>query len=319
MGDNARYLFRASRDAHKSITRLFDFMHPTAISLWNLRWQVQGYLASVPDADSKTLEGRFASGSGIGAGSLKRATVEATWEEQLENFASLILVNTIAIFEDFASAVSVLSNLTENQKRAVEKKLQFPSSAPNGGLNAATTLLGHSGVTTGAVTWDKKTQRRIDESSIEQLLVCYRYFKELRNAISHNGGKATQQLLAAQSAYLQAISNGKIGPALAPNVHIVSSMRDELKVTYRGVIGFSEVILHIIATYDSILSRTSIVENELRAVLEVDKKMWPTTEKGKVRRFKKIFDPNKFPQFSITSDLVSFLKTEGIIPSMVNI
>lgn len=100
MGDNARYVFRASRDAHKSITRLFDFVHPTAISLWNLRWQVQGYLKNVPDADARTLEARFASGSGIGAGSLKRATVETTWDEQLENFASFILANTIAIFED---------------------------------------------------------------------------------------------------------------------------------------------------------------------------------------------------------------------------
>lgn len=319
MGDNARYVFRASRDAHKSITRLFDFVHPTAISLWNLRWQVQGYISSVPEADAKMLEARFASGSGIGAGSLKRATVETTWSAQLENFASFILMNTIAIFEDYVSAVCEVSSLSNYQKRAVEKQLQFPSTSSNGGLSGARSTLGVSNLVAGAITWDKRAARRIDEANIENLLICFRYFKELRNSISHNGGRAGQRQLDAQSDYHQAISSGKIGSVQAPVYLPVQTLADEIKPIYRGVIGFSEVILHIIATYDCILSRTPVVENELRAVLNPDNITWPTSDVGKMRRFNKVFDRNKFPKFAPTPDLVAFLKAEGFIPQSASI
>jgi len=318
MGDNARYVFRASRDAHKSITRLFDFVHPTAISLWNLRWQVQGYMASVPEADAKMLEARFGSGSGIGAGSLKRATVETSWNEQLENFASFILINTISVFEDYISAVCEVSSLSNSQKKAVEKQLQFPSASNNGGLSGAKSTLGVSNLVTGAVTWDQRTARRIDEANIESLLICFRYFKELRNSISHNGGRAGQRQLDAQADYHQVISNGKIGSVQAPDYVPAHTLADEIKPIYRGVIGFSEVILHIIATYDYILSQTPVVELELRAVLSPDNKMWPTREIGKIRRFNKIFDRNRFPKFSPTPDLVTFLKSEGLVPQAIS-
>lgn len=319
MGDNARYVFSASRDAHKSITRLFDFVHPTAISLWNLRWQVQGYLSSVPGADARMLEARFASGSGIGAGSLKRAAVETTWNEQLESFASFILINTIAIFEDYVSAICDGASITSSQKRSIEKQLQFPSSAQNGGLAAAKATLGTSSVLAGAVSWDKRTSRRIDEGNIEGLLTCYRYFKELRNSISHNGGRVGQRQLDAQSDLGQTISNGKIGSVRVPDYLPAQSLGDAAKPVYRGVIGFSEVILHMIATYDCIFSKTPVVENEIRRTLTPDKMTWPTSEVGKARRFNKIFDRNKFPKLTPTPDLVSFLKSEGLVPQTASI
>lgn len=319
MGDHARYVFRASRDAHKSITRLYDFVHPTAISLWNLRWQVQGYLASVPAADSKMLDARFASGSGIGSGSLRRAVAEITWDEQLESFASFILVNTIAAFEDYLASLIEISSLSDGQKRSVEKKLQFPSASSNKGLTGARSVLGTSSLLNGCITWDKRIAARIDETSIEQLLVCYRYFKELRNSFAHNGGRISQRQMDAQAALSNSIVNGKIGKVNAPDFYSAPSVGDPAKVSYRGVIGFTEVVLHILATYDSILSKTPLVEVELKSALRPDKGTWPTDERGKARRFIKIFDPNKFPKFSPTPAMVSFLKSEGAMPQSVSL
>jgi hypothetical protein len=312
MADNARYVFRTSRHAHRSITRLFDFVHPTAISLWNLRWQVQGFLANVPDADSKILHSRFAAGSQIQSGSLKRATVDITWEKQLEAFASFILTNAIATFEDHVSSVCDLSGLAGN--KSVEKALQFPSTGNTGGLNYALGKLGASAVSAGAITWDLKTARRIDEAGVESLLLCYRYFKELRNSLAHNGGRADQKLIDAQAGYQGAIVNNKIGKANAPNIFPVQSISDDARPTYRGVIGFTEVIMHLIATYDSLLARTRIFEKELLDVLKKNKSIWPTAEVAKARRFESIFDKNLFPKFAPTAALVAFLKNEGVIP-----
>src|SRR5271167_2227282 len=66
----ARYVFQAAYDAHRELTELFDFVAPTAIALWNLRWQVQGFLKEVPNATSNDLSNRFAFGSGMRGGEL---------------------------------------------------------------------------------------------------------------------------------------------------------------------------------------------------------------------------------------------------------
>lgn len=58
-------------------TALFDFLQPTAAALWNLRWQVRGYLATVPDATKEDLMGRFVQGSGIHSVNLRRAALVA--------------------------------------------------------------------------------------------------------------------------------------------------------------------------------------------------------------------------------------------------
>lgn len=319
LGQHSRYVFRASRDAHRSITRLYDFVHPTAISLWNLRWQVQGYLSSVLNADSRMLEARFASGSGIGAGSLRRATVDTSWSNQLENFSSFILINTVAIFEDFVSTLVERSHVEKSQSRSIEKQLQFPSSSKNGGLKGALALLGESNLVVGCVTWDNSIARRIDEKNIEQLLICFRYFKELRNSLSHDGGRTSQVQLDVQAEFLNCIQNQKIGSVNAPEYLLARSIGEPAKISYRGVIGFSEVVLHIIATYDSILSRTPLVEKELKATLKPDKATWPTDKKAIMRRFLRLFDQGMFPRFSPSPTLVKFLKSVGIIPQSVEI
>jgi hypothetical protein len=44
----AYYFFPATRFAASQITDLFDFVWPTAAALWNLRWQVAGFLKEAP-------------------------------------------------------------------------------------------------------------------------------------------------------------------------------------------------------------------------------------------------------------------------------
>ncbi|GHG21097.1 hypothetical protein GCM10017322_18060 [Paracoccus aerius] len=265
------------------------------------------------------LEARFASGSRIGAGSLKRATVEVTWDEQLGTFASFILTNAIAVFEDYLSTLVALSDFGDSKKRAIEKQLQFPTGASNGGVTQALTTLGVSNLFIGNVTWDKRITERIDEGGIDRLLICYRYFKEIRNSVAHNGGRVGQRQLDAQAEFSHAINSGKIGRANAPQFHSAQSVGDEVKLSYRGVIGFSEVLLHIVATYDCVFAKTPLAENEMKAILQPDKQIWPTSEAGKIRRFNKVFDPSKFPKITPAPTVVAYLKSEGLIPQSVHL
>ena len=71
-----RPFFPCTRDAAHRITSLFDFVWPTAAALWNLRWQVQGFLNEVPNATEQELHQRFMSGSRIQWTNLRRACIE---------------------------------------------------------------------------------------------------------------------------------------------------------------------------------------------------------------------------------------------------
>ena len=316
MADAGRYVFRASRDAHTQITRLFDFVHPTAIAMWNLRWQIQGFIANVPTASSADLDSRFALGTNLSAGSLRRAAIETSWDIQLEQFASIILINTIAIFEDFTASVAAVRFTDTKSQRRLAEALQFPSSASNGGWTYAMTLVGSkSQILDGAIKWDKPILRRFVPGGIDDLLKCYRYFKEIRNAIAHNGGRANERTKTSYDSFKAAIKDGRIGGAPIPHHSIVSAIGDPVKITYRGVVGFSDIVLRIIATYEIDLCSFAIVEQELQSRIQPDNRFWPGDVRKKDRRLKKLLQTNDFPVVTITPKLRAFLQAKGLVPS----
>jgi hypothetical protein len=87
-----RYFFAESKNAHDQITAIFDFISPALAALWNLRWQVRGYIDTNPHASPDTLEKRFVLGSGVHGANLRRACVNITWEQQQEEMATVVLV-----------------------------------------------------------------------------------------------------------------------------------------------------------------------------------------------------------------------------------
>ena len=122
------YFFPESRDAAKEITRLFEFVSPTAVALWNLRWQVKGYVDTLPDSTPEQLAQRFVQGSELHGVNLKRSCIEISWEEQKSRFASVVLTNAFAAYENWAAHLS-----RTLQRRANGERLQFPNSRENNG------------------------------------------------------------------------------------------------------------------------------------------------------------------------------------------
>lgn len=133
------FFFTATRRAHEQITDLFSFVWPTAAAMWNLRWQVNGYLAVRPDASNQELAGRFVAGSQIHGSDLRRTCVETTWTDQQRQFAKFILLDLCALYESWAAAIASRAAGTP-AKRATEQ-LQFASDHVKGGvLEAIATL-----------------------------------------------------------------------------------------------------------------------------------------------------------------------------------
>src|SRR5260370_316217 len=89
---------------------------------------------------------------------------------------------------------------------------------------------------------------------------CYRFFKELRNSIIHRGGVADPLVCSAYSSF-STLTTVNLGLRQIPE-HEVPIPGAQIHLSLRGVVAFSEVILRIIATLDTELSRAAASEKE---------------------------------------------------------
>jgi len=259
----ARYLFfRDSRSSFGQISELFDFVWPTATALWNLRWQVRGISEVLPSVTKETLHGRFIAGSGIHSANLQRACIELSWEEQQAQFAKFVLFNLFAIYEGWLALT-----LTEIGMISLDKNLQFPTSRTASGTTrglgtALAELHRHaSSMLKNAFYADLTAHPKNSLPKMENLLKAYRCFKEYRNALMHGGGIANQHCVDAYLEY-STLTASDLGISEVPKV-IPPSLGKQVSLSLRGVVGFSEIILRLVATLDAEFSCTRGAERYL--------------------------------------------------------
>lgn len=175
--------FPSSREFHVELTRLYDFINPTGAALWNLRWQVAGYVAERPEAKQPELESRFVAGSGIGSVNLKRHCVETSWDDQLEMLGTLALFQAVGLFEGWVDSLP----LGPKDRR---QRLMFPSpGAPGASTGVPEFILsrGSSSRMKLAYGASLQTSKSCMPERLNDLLVTFRCFKEVRNVCAHSG------------------------------------------------------------------------------------------------------------------------------------
>ncbi len=107
-----------------------------------------------------------------------------------------------------------------------------------------------------------KRKRQYSLQNALSLLRCYRYFKELRNAVVHRNGKASAALITAASDYQQVISQNSLGTSNNPPDGTISPLilGGEVKLSLFGVVGFNDIILHLMTTLDAEAGLTTFGE-----------------------------------------------------------
>ena len=257
--------FEQSFAAFEQITDLFDFVWPTSAAMWNLRWQVAGYMKVNPRATVGELESRFVSGSDIHGANLMRSCIDNSWQEQQGRFARFLLVDTLSIYESWLH--SVLASLRQDSVEN-EKDLQFPTNvSARGKLQGVGPALKRittppSSVLSGALYPQFLRHSKNSLSNLENILLCYRYFKECRNTLVHSGGTSTQATLDAFAAF-QAVANPKQLDFKVVPEHTIPTPGTKIELRLRGVVGFSGLVLRLIATLDAELSRAAAADNLL--------------------------------------------------------
>jgi hypothetical protein len=310
--------FRTSRAAYRQVTELFDFVWPTAAALWNLRWQVQGFVSVVPQAATPaTLNERFVTGSAIHGANLRRSCIDTSWPQQQQTFAKFLLIDLFALYEGWLAVTLPLAGF-----KGDHKGFEFPPGKKAGkatgicaSLNAIHKLDSHMLVTSFYHHLTKHKKNSL--GTLEAQMIAYRCFKECRNSLMHGGGIASDMCAAAYDRY-KPLSKSDLAAAEHPEMHsIVAGARIGLSI--RGVVGFSEVILKLIATLDAELARTRGAEAELLAQWQTvigDKSNRPTLPTSKNRRKERIrmlVGKLGLPKPEQTGELETFLVERNLV------
>src|SRR5262245_36818779 len=169
--------------------------------MWSLRRAVRDFVeeSTTHTRSEDELHRRFVEGSGVTSADLRTTCLKWSWEVQQEQFASILLSDVCSLYEAWLEDVvpRALPVATgDGTLNEIRKALQFPTSlGPNGkrrglrfgidAVNAHPSALLKQDVFPLLVKHKKNAWPRM-----ESMLVAYRYFKECRNALVHNGGIA---------------------------------------------------------------------------------------------------------------------------------
>lgn len=256
--------FEVTRNALDRITDTYDFLWPTTAALWNFRWQVRGYLEAVPDATEEQLRARFmhATGSGSNYRNFRGGFANTTWEVHLERLAGVLLVNLVGIYEAWCKAVILAATGSAAKADKYEQHLQFPVTVKRPTENAVHAVTQctkrRSTAMVAAFYPALRSHFRYSWTNANDLLCCFRYFKEIRNALAHNGGLASPKLVQEAANYAPLI--GPQFPMQHPPPCRAYIANDPISVDLRAVVGFGEILIRLMVSIDAELSVTDIAE-----------------------------------------------------------
>ena len=255
------YFFKTTRSTHEKISELFDFVWPAVAAMWNFRKQVSDYLTDNPNAHDQQLDEHFTHPASIYGASLKSAWLSQSWESQQEEFAKMLLINIVAVYEGWIR--DVLTEL-DQYNSYLAKTFQFSesSTASSPGIESALAMItSKESAILKQCFYDQLCRNKMHSPSyLEGMMICYCYFKELRNCEIHNGGRANRHLMAAYEAFTMITTPEQLGIKVIPRHHIPVYGR-KTHIQIHGVAGLTSLVLRTIVTLDAELSRSAAAKN----------------------------------------------------------
>ena len=249
--------FGASEDALAMISREYDLIHPLRASLKFTRREVAG-LSDI----SKAQEMIDPLGEIHGV-NYRKVFVEDTWEKQEEDLAWILLNSLLAIYEGWASEIfSIFEGADFSKEISFTQKLESADLSTKFGSYFITPTLQSTLIDT-AMQNKYIVENNLDIGKLDKYMLMYRYFKELRNCYMHHNGKATDRVVNAYDEYKKAVTcKNDIDAEELPEI-VEPKLGDKVKITIRGVIGFSQFLRRIIIISDIMLMTSKYAEQEL--------------------------------------------------------
>lgn len=249
-----KLFFDATTEAIRSLGGAMDDFAAALIAIKNMRCEVQGVLSEWPDVTDEKLNARYNCGCGVNWRNYRKPFRDQSFESIVISFSWHLLYSACAVFESWLDKMHQDGFISEY----MVKDLQFPLRARkclNRNLSGNRSTLMRN---TMYPAYSQNPKFRL--KNIEELLYGYRLFKEMRNSAIHSGRIVTAKCLNAYNAYVIHCSKAALGVTEVPEVDTMVQGA-EIIPRFRGMIGFTDLVIKILVTYDAELIKTSNAEN----------------------------------------------------------
>lgn len=253
--------FQATRDALDNITAAFDFVHPLRASMLYTRRKLSEINASVENADDIAFQAVVDPEHLVHGVGYRESFINTAWENQEEQLAWLLLNNLFAIHEGWAQRLYFERFGDKGYKEgSFIKRLQYEGLEAN--FTSYYAIRGKRSDVLKAAYFDVyKDAVQLDFSKLENYMLLYRYYKEARNCYMHRNIIASQNVVGAYNHYLPIATLSDLDTKEVPII-VPPVLGQPLKLSLRGVIGFSQFVRRILIITDINLIQTSAAEDE---------------------------------------------------------
>lgn len=259
--------FPESNDTLQSFTELFDFLWPAYIGVANLRRDYFNQIRHNPDITREDLNMVLCGDLGLEIYRKKSFDfnymfAHTSFVDQTDELALLWINSAIALYEGWLNTISerVFAG-DDNKISRLKSCLQFDNK-----WNTDFTVL-ISGTTSSFMESNFSSKylakRHRDPASVENLLKCFRVYKEYRNCYMHNGRKANSYLISAINNY-QPVANRNNLPIKKIPLFTQPQLDQPFTLGFDKAILIGDVIMRLIVTVDAILVKTMAAEEEFK-------------------------------------------------------
>jgi len=252
--------FSESEYALKRITDIFDIIHPIRVSYWHTLSQVHGVKHLYPQVTENQLNASFGVGANIHGVNFKKAFLNCNWIGFEETLAWILLSTLFSIYEGWIESLN--KNIFSGNINT--SYFQFPQSPtrPIGHIVNViqNTLQNRSQILEDTLFPVYSAQKHYSFPNLNSLLICFRFFKEMRNCFTHNSSFADHKLVDAYNLFLPIATINDLSVNEVPD-YTAPVINTPITISLRGVIGFSAIIVKIITTCDAKLMISSSGEN----------------------------------------------------------
>lgn len=307
--------------ALQQITSIFDFIWPAYTALWNLRWQVKGYIdvtkAMGKKVSPENLRKVFVTKKIHGENLERLSTTD--WAVQENLFSQILLAYAFSIYEGWIDDIAEILGWRKEEKNALQYHKRDKAKDQDYVIQKIVKNwkknISDNDKLIGSLVYDiAKKNKKYAVDSLEYLMICYRCFKEARNAFIHSNGKVTEKLKQAYDEYKNNISYIEGIMDEAPVFLPLPNIKEKFELSLRGVVGLYNVIIFLIVTLDTELSNSQYSEKILihRMKSEPIKKKKNHNNKSRTLYF---FNEHKIPfdKTKIDSIIEPIIKTQGFV------
>lgn len=321
---NPTFFFSATQSVHDRLGNVFSFIWASYAGLRELWWQVRGFQNEFPNIHINEIEKKFLSGLPMPGGpDLQRICLETDWLQHEQEFARWLLFDACTLYEGWVEKICFDIFTTVSWEKYA-KNLQFPSDFTHhrNATGYQITISAANANTSNLMATEFYPNLKLSKlncwSNINDNLIAYRFFKEIRNTFIHSDGTATADVVS----WL-----GKLSVAQSANPrpfrHLFNlpnqTVGQKIKLDIHDCILFATVVRKLICTFDAALSvaatSENILEQRLRALVRQNTK-WqnlPVDPVKKMQRIHRILAASRVPEPVNFNNVMAWMAAKKII------